>query len=47
MFDCVPEPVCQDIERKMLVEQAFDRLVGGTHDRVRLPLRQPAGRGID
>ena len=36
-----------DIERKMLVELAGDRLVGGTHDGVRLPLRQPAGRGID
>ena len=31
----------------MLVEHAFDCLVGGMYDRVRLPLGQPAGCGID
>ena len=36
-----------DIERKMLVQLARDRLVGGAHDRVGLPLREPPGRGVD
>ena len=36
-----------DIERKVVVEQAPDRLVGGAHDRAGLPLRQAAGRRID
>ena len=31
----------------MLVELAGDRLVGGAHDRVGLPLREPSGRGVD
>ena len=40
-------PGLPDIERKVLVELAGDRLVGGAHDRVRLPLREPPGRGVD
>ena len=31
----------------MLVQLAGDRLVGGAHDGVRLPSRQPPGRGVD
>jgi hypothetical protein len=36
-----------DVEREVLVELARDRLVGAANYSFRLPLRQPAGRGID
>ncbi len=31
----------------MIVELARDRLIGGMHDRVGLPLREPTGRSVD
>ena len=40
-------PGLPDEQRIMIVERARDRLVGGADDRVGLPLRQVAARGID
>src|SRR6516162_6345643 len=40
-------PGLPDAERKMVVELAGDRLVGGANDGLCLPLRQPPGRGVD
>src|SRR5205085_274576 len=35
------------IEREVFIELSGDRLIGGAHDGVRFPLRQPSGGGVD
>jgi hypothetical protein len=44
MLDWVPEPVSANEQRAVFVQLARDRLVGGSHDRLRLPSVQGGPR---